>query len=91
MNAIVTCPEGNKQERLADAYVARIEENNSCVIVSHTVLEFENQSKAFAPYFIFNATIEIGRFPISAIAMRPQFFSLKVTFCAMFTECESRR
>jgi len=39
MNAIVTCPEGNKQERLADAYIARIEENNSSVVVSQTWAE----------------------------------------------------
>src|SRR5258708_11705976 len=46
MNAIVNCPEGNKQERLADTYVARIEENNSCVIVSKTWAEIHRVKEA---------------------------------------------
>jgi conjugative relaxase-like TrwC/TraI family protein len=46
MNAIVTCPEGNKQERLADTYVARIEENNSCVVVSQTWAEIHRVNEA---------------------------------------------
>jgi conjugative relaxase-like TrwC/TraI family protein len=46
MNAIVTCHEGNKQERLADTYVARVEEHNSCVVVSQTWAEIHRVNEA---------------------------------------------
>jgi hypothetical protein len=46
MNAIVTCTEGGKQERLADAYIARIKGNNSCVVVSQTWAEIHRVNEA---------------------------------------------